>query len=68
MTIGVQSSDHYFHTLSKHIVERCVDENVGVIVIGDVCIREYERKMRSRNSRVLGLPVGIRPIHSMLEY
>ena len=32
---------HYFHTLSKHIVERCVDENVGVIAIGDLSgIRE----------------------------
>jgi putative transposase len=34
---------HYFHTLSKHIVERCVDENVGVIAIGDLSgIREDE--------------------------
>ncbi|ELY66703.1 transposase, IS605 OrfB family protein [Natrinema versiforme JCM 10478] len=23
---------HYFHTLSKHIVQRCVDEGVGTIV------------------------------------
>ncbi|MDT3437958.1 transposase [Haloarcula sp. 1CSR25-25] len=34
---------HNFHTLSKHIVERCVDENVGVIAIGDLSgIREDE--------------------------
>jgi transposase len=34
---------HSFHTLSKHIVERCVDENVGVIAIGDLSgIREDE--------------------------
>jgi putative transposase len=27
---------HYFHTLSKHIVQRCVKEDVGTIVIGDL--------------------------------
>jgi len=27
---------HYFHTLSKHIVQRCVDEEVGTIVVGDL--------------------------------
>jgi len=32
---------HYFHTLSKHIVQRCVDEGVGTIVVGDLSgIRE----------------------------
>jgi len=32
---------HYFHTLSKHIVERCVAEDVGTIVVGDLSrIRE----------------------------
>jgi putative transposase len=34
---------HYFHTLSKHIVRRCSDRDVGVIVIGDLSgIREDE--------------------------
>ncbi|MUW13468.1 IS200/IS605 family element transposase accessory protein TnpB [Halorubrum sp. CBA1125] len=34
---------HYFHTLSKHIVQRCVDQGVGTIVIGDLSgIREDE--------------------------
>jgi putative transposase len=27
---------HYLHTLSKHIVQRCVDEGVGTIVVGDL--------------------------------
>jgi putative transposase len=27
---------HYFHTLSKHIVQRCVEEQIGVIVVGDL--------------------------------
>ncbi|TKX43701.1 RNA-guided endonuclease TnpB family protein [Halorubrum sp. ARQ200] len=32
---------HYFHTLSKHIVQRCVEGGVGTIVIGDLSgIRE----------------------------
>jgi len=32
---------HYFHALSKHIVERCVKEGVGTIVVGDLSgIRE----------------------------
>jgi len=32
---------HYFHTLSKHIVQRCVGEGVGTIVVGDLSdIRE----------------------------
>jgi len=30
---------HYFHTLSKHIVQRCVDQGVGTIVIGPVSAR-----------------------------
>ncbi|ELY61258.1 RNA-guided endonuclease InsQ/TnpB family protein [Natronolimnohabitans innermongolicus] len=34
---------HYFHVLSKHIVERCVEEDVGTIAIGDLGgIREDE--------------------------
>ncbi|WP_148680445.1 RNA-guided endonuclease InsQ/TnpB family protein [Halovivax ruber] len=27
---------HYFHTLAKHIAERCVEKNVGLIAIGDL--------------------------------
>ena len=35
---------HYFHTLSKHIVERCVDEGVGTIVVGDLSgVREDDK-------------------------
>ena len=34
---------HYFHTLSTHIVQRCVEERVGTIVTGDLSgIRENE--------------------------
>jgi putative transposase len=34
---------HYFHTLSQHIVDRCVEEGVGTIVVGDLSgIREDE--------------------------
>jgi len=33
--------DHFLHTLSKHIVERCVAEGVGEIAVGDLSdIRE----------------------------
>ncbi|MDZ7850966.1 MAG: transposase [Halodesulfurarchaeum sp.] len=41
---------HYFHTLSKHIVQRCVEESVGTIVIGDLSgIREDEENDESKN-------------------
>ncbi|QGA83517.1 RNA-guided endonuclease TnpB family protein [Halomicrobium sp. LC1Hm] len=41
---------HYFHTLSKHIVQRCVDEGVGTIVVGDLSgIREDEETDESKN-------------------
>jgi putative transposase len=34
---------HYFHALAKHVVERCVEKNVGTITIGDLSgIRETE--------------------------
>jgi putative transposase len=34
---------HYLHTLSKHLVERCVEEGVGTIAIGDLSgIRDDE--------------------------
>ncbi len=34
---------HYFHTLSQHIVDRCVGEGVGTIVVGGLSgIREDE--------------------------
>ncbi|MCD2200704.1 transposase [Halobacterium sp. KA-4] len=35
--------DHFLHTLSKHIVERCVEEGVAKIAVGDLSdIREDE--------------------------
>jgi putative transposase len=41
---------HYFHTLSKHIVERCVEEGVGTIVVGDLSgIREDDDTNKSKN-------------------
>jgi putative transposase len=41
---------HYFHTLSKHIVQRCVDEGIGTIVVGDLSgIRENEEDDESKN-------------------
>ena len=41
---------HYFHTLSKHIVQRCVDEEVGTIVVGDLFgIREGEEISESKD-------------------
>ncbi|MDZ7770658.1 MAG: transposase [Woeseiaceae bacterium] len=61
---------HYFHTLSKHIVQRCVEEDVGTIVIGDLSgIREDDENRRveelgyARQSR-LAL-VGVRPLHRL---
>ena len=39
---------HYFHTLSKHIVQRCVEEEVGTIVVGDLSgVRENEENGKS---------------------
>ena len=41
---------HYFHTLSKHIVQQCVNEGVGTIVVGDLAgIREDEENDESKN-------------------
>ena len=41
---------HYFHTLSKHIVQRCVEEEVGTIVIGDLSgIREDDENGEAKN-------------------
>ena len=41
---------HYFHTLSKHIVQRCVEEEVGTIVVGDLSgIREDEENGEVKN-------------------
>ncbi|ADD07511.1 IS1341-type transposase ISNma11 (plasmid) [Natrialba magadii ATCC 43099] len=41
---------HYFHTLSKHIVRRCVAEGVGTIVVGDLSgIREDEENGEAKN-------------------
>jgi len=36
-------SDHFLHALAKHIVEQCIDHEVGRIAIGDLSkIREDE--------------------------
>ncbi len=41
---------HYFHTLSKHIVQRCVAEEVGTIVVGDLSgIREDDENDEAKN-------------------
>lgn len=41
---------HYIHTLSRHIVQRCVDEEVGTIVMGDLSgIREDEENGEPKN-------------------
>jgi putative transposase len=41
---------HYFHTLSKHIVGRCVDEGVGRMVVGDLSdVRENKENAESKN-------------------
>ena len=41
---------HYFHALSKHIVQRCVDEEIRTIVVGDLSgIREDEDNSESKD-------------------
>jgi Transposase and inactivated derivatives len=41
---------HYFHTLSKHIVQRCVEEQLGTIVVGNLSgIREDEETGGRKN-------------------
>jgi putative transposase len=41
---------HYFHTLSKYIVQRCVEEDVGTIVVGDLSgIREDNENGEAKN-------------------
>lgn len=41
---------HYFHTLSKHTVQRCVEKNVGTIVVGDLSgIREDDESGEVKN-------------------
>ena len=41
---------HYFHTLSKYIVQRCVEKKVGTIVIGDLSgIREDKENGESKS-------------------
>jgi putative transposase len=41
--------DHFLHTLSKHIVDRCVEEGVGKIAIGDLSAIREEENGDSRN-------------------
>jgi len=41
---------HYLHTLSKHIVQRCVEEGFGTIVVGDLSdIREDDEAEESKS-------------------
>ena len=41
---------YYFHTLSKHIVQRCVEEDVGTLVVGDLSgIREDKENSKSKD-------------------
>ena len=41
---------HYFHALSKRIVQRCVEESVGTIVIGDLSdVREGDENGEWKN-------------------
>jgi putative transposase len=41
---------HYFHTLSKHLVKRCVEEEVGTIAIGDLGrIRDDDETGEAKN-------------------
>jgi len=41
---------HYFHILSKHIVQRCVEEGVGTIAVGDLSgIREDDRSDETKD-------------------
>ncbi len=42
---------HFLHTLSKHIVEQCVEEDIGKIAIGDL---SYIRKQEDGESRTWG--------------
>lgn len=44
---------HYFHALSKHIVQRCVEVDVGLIVIGDLSgIRVDDENGESKDCRM----------------
>ncbi len=63
---------HFLHALSKHIVERCAEENVGTIAIGDLT---YIRKKENGENRNWGKS-GNKKLHGwefkkftkMLEY
>jgi len=41
--------DHFLHTLAKHIVERCIDHEVGRIAIGDLSEIREDENGESRN-------------------
>ncbi len=41
--------DHFLHTLSKHIVERCVEEGVAKIAVGDLSDIREDENGNSRN-------------------
>ena len=41
--------DHFLHTLSKHIVQRCVEEGVGKIAVGDLSDTREDENGDSRN-------------------
>jgi len=63
---------HFLHALSKHIVERCVEEDIGTIAIGDL---KYIRKKENGKNRNWGKS-GNKKLHGweferfteMLEY
>ena len=44
--------DHFLHALSKDIVERCVDHNVGTLVVGDPSGVDEEEWGRHGNKRL----------------
>ena len=41
--------DHFLHTLSRHIVERCVEKGVGTIAVGDLRYIREDEDGESRN-------------------
>jgi len=41
--------DHFLHALAKHIVEQCIDHEVGRIAIGDLSKIREDENGNSRN-------------------
>ncbi len=49
-TILSERRTHYFHALSKHTVDRCVEQNVGELIVGDLGgIRDDEETGLAKN-------------------